>query len=92
MTSPRVLESEKGRPKQRALLWGMIGWIVYDWATNSFPTIVETFLFASYFAGQVAPSETAGTTWWGLTLGITGLAIAVTTAPAWNAGSAANAS
>jgi MFS transporter, UMF1 family len=76
MTSPRAVQSEQNLP-QRSLLLGMIGWIVYDWATNSFPTIVETFLFASYFTGEVAPSETAGTTWWGLTLGITGLLIAV---------------
>ncbi|MFW6168949.1 MAG: MFS transporter [Planctomycetota bacterium] len=54
----------------------MLSWALYDWASNAFPTIVQTFLFASYFAGRVAPSETLGTTWWGLALGGAGLFVA----------------
>jgi UMF1 family MFS transporter len=65
-------EDQPGGPPLR----GMLAWAAYDWASNAFPTIIQTFLFASYFAGQVAESETAGTTWWGNTLGVAGLIVA----------------
>jgi UMF1 family MFS transporter len=54
-----------------------LAWATYDWASNSFPTIIQTFVFASYFAGQVAATENAGTTWWGVALGIAGLIVAL---------------
>lgn len=76
MNAPLAEEPRKDLPP-RTLRRGMVGWIAYDWATNSFPAIAETFLFAGYFAGYVAPDETTGTTWWGIALGVTGIAVAV---------------
>ena len=57
---------------------GMLAWVTYDWGTNAFATIVQTFVFAAYFAGEVAESETQGTTWWGITVGVAGLLVAFT--------------
>ncbi|MFW6172029.1 MAG: MFS transporter [Planctomycetota bacterium] len=73
--SPPVHASQSG-PSHRTSRRGMLSWVAYDWASNSFFTIIQTFLFASYFAGSVAPSETAGTTWWGMAVGAAGLIIA----------------
>lgn len=55
----------------------MIAWALYDWANNAFGTIVQTFVFATYFTRSVAPSETWGTTQWGNTIGIAGVLVAV---------------
>ena len=55
----------------------MIAWLMYDWASNAFPTIIQTFLFASYFTGQVAGTETAGTSWWGIAVGAAGVVVAL---------------
>ncbi len=63
MSPPRPSQ-RRPDPPGRAPLRGMTAWAAYDWASNSFPTIVQTFLFANYFAGSVATDETAGTTRW----------------------------
>jgi len=68
-------KSEPGTPRQAARR-GMLSWVAYDWASNSFPTVIQTFLFAAYFAGDVAPNETAGTAWWGIAIGVAGIIIA----------------
>jgi UMF1 family MFS transporter len=52
-------------------------WCLYDWANSAFPTIVQTFLFSSYFTLQVAPDEAAGQAWWGWANAAVGVAIAV---------------
>jgi UMF1 family MFS transporter len=62
---------------RRATRPELLAWAAYDWAGNAFPTIVQTFVFASYFAGQVAPSETRGTTLWGNAIGLAGVVIAL---------------
>ncbi len=61
-------------PVPRRALWS---WAVYDWATNGFATVILTFVFSAYFAREVAPSATEGTSLWGWMLSLSGLAIAV---------------
>lgn len=50
-------------------------WCLYDWANQGYPTIIETFIFATFFTQVVAASQVEGTAQWGYTLSIAGLFI-----------------
>lgn len=52
-------------------------WAFYDWASSSFAAVVSTFVFPAYFARQLAENETVGTSQWGYTVGLAGLAVAL---------------
>ncbi len=54
-----------------------VAWCIYDWASSAFPTVIMTFVFAAYFAQGVAEDPETGTGQWGLTLSLSGLAIAI---------------
>lgn len=62
-------------PTSRAAL---VSWALYDWANSSFSAVISTFVFAAYFARQVADNEIHGTSLWGYTIGAAGLIIALT--------------
>ena len=46
-------------------------------ANSAFTTIIITFIFATYFAKQIAPNPILGQSYWGWTIGITGLLVAI---------------
>ncbi len=50
---------------------------LYDFANSAFTTIIITFIFATYFAKQIAPSPVIGQSYWGWTIGITGFLVAI---------------
>jgi len=50
---------------------------LYDFANSAFTTIIITFIFATYFAKQIAPSPILGQSYWGWTIGLTGFVVAV---------------
>jgi len=52
-------------------------WCLYDWANSSFPAIITTFVFATYFTQAVAPDPVTGTARWGHTLAFAGFVLAV---------------
>lgn len=52
-------------------------WAMYDWGSSAFAAIIQTFIFATYFARRVAETEEAGTSAWGYTLGTAGLIVAL---------------
>ena len=54
---------------------GLLAWALYDWANSAFSTLIETFVFAAYFARSVAGNEAAGTAQWGNMLAVSGLVI-----------------
>jgi UMF1 family MFS transporter len=54
-----------------------VSWCLYDWANSAYPTIVLTFVFATYFTQAVAADVIAGTAQWGFALTASGVAIAV---------------
>lgn len=54
----------------------MNSWALYDFANSSFSSIVQTFVFATYFTEHVAKSHIAGTQMWGFANGISALFIA----------------
>ena len=50
---------------------------LYDFANSAFSTIIITFIFATYFATQIAPNPVLGQSYWGWTIGITGFLVAL---------------
>jgi MFS transporter, UMF1 family len=42
---------------------GLISWALYDWANSAFATVIQTFVFATYFTQRVAPDATVGSIW-----------------------------
>lgn len=53
------------------------GWMLFDWATQPFHTLLLTFIFAPYFASAVASDSVEGQAIWGFTVGATGIIIAI---------------
>ncbi|QJB55595.1 MFS transporter [Pseudodesulfovibrio sp. zrk46] len=54
---------------------GLAAWALYDWANSGFAALVQTFVFAAFFARAVAENETLGTAMWGNMMGAAGLLI-----------------
>jgi MFS transporter, UMF1 family len=52
-------------------------WCLYDWATQGFPTVITTFVFAAYFTTVVAADEIGGTTQWAYAISASALAVAI---------------
>ena len=50
---------------------------LYDFANSAFTTIIITFIFATYFATQIAPNPILGQSYWGWTIGTTGFLVAI---------------
>ena len=50
---------------------------LYDFANSAFTTIIITFIFATYFAQQIAPNPILGQSYWGWTIGIVGFLVAI---------------
>jgi UMF1 family MFS transporter len=57
---------------------GIVGWILFDCATQPFFTLVTTFVFAPYFASRVAATPADGQALWGYATAAAGLVIALT--------------
>ena len=55
---------------------GLLAWAFYDWANSAFPTVILTFLFASYFTRHVAPDEALGSALWGNTVAAAEISVA----------------
>ncbi|MEC9367754.1 MAG: MFS transporter, partial [Pseudomonadota bacterium] len=59
----------------RPAIWG---WMLFDWASQPFYTLVLTFLFAPYFAAGYIGNPVHGQALWGLLTGIAALVVAFT--------------
>ncbi|MFH1914591.1 MAG: MFS transporter [Pseudomonadota bacterium] len=64
-------DAQSGSAPVRSL-WA---WAFYDWANSGFAALVQTFVFAAFFARAVAENETVGTALWGNMMGTAGLII-----------------
>jgi len=69
--------NDKARQEAGASKMGMAAWCFYDWANSAFPTIIGTFVFATYFASAVAPDEKTGFSIWSTAVAVSGFAIAI---------------
>jgi UMF1 family MFS transporter len=56
---------------------GQIAWAFYDWANSAFPTVILTFVFATFFTQKIAENEITGTSQWGYAMSLSALAVAV---------------
>ena len=55
----------------------LFNFALYDFANSSFTTIIITFIFATYFAKQIAPNPVLGQSYWGWTIGLVGFFVAI---------------
>ncbi|SDH85402.1 MFS transporter [Roseospirillum parvum] len=64
-------------PPRAAGRRAVAAWCLFDWANSAYPTLIATFVFATYFTQGVAESPEAGTALWGNAMALSGLLIAV---------------
>ena len=64
-------------PVRKASRRAVGSWLLFDWATQPFFTLVTTFVFAPYFAARVAANPVEGQALWGYATAAAGLVIAV---------------
>jgi MFS transporter, UMF1 family len=55
--------------KGRSSPFALFGWVLFDWATQPFYTLVVTFLFAPYFVNGFMADPALGSTLWAYTTG-----------------------
>jgi UMF1 family MFS transporter len=55
----------------------LFSWCLYDWANSAFPTVITTFVFATYFTNSVAADTSIGTAHWGYMMSLSALAVAL---------------
>ena len=55
----------------------VLNFALYDFANSAFTTIIITFIFSTYFAKQIAPNPILGQSYWGWTIGVTGILVAI---------------
>ena len=55
---------------------GLAGWVLFDWSTQPFYTLIGTFLFAPYFSA-VFVGQSQGAAYWGYINAISAIVVAV---------------
>jgi MFS transporter, UMF1 family len=72
----KLPRSAEGLEKESGKL-GIGGWMMFDWATQPFYTLVLTFLFAPYFVNGFMDDPVWGQAVWGYTIGVAELIAAL---------------
>lgn len=67
----------KPRPGPPASSRSPVSWALYDWANSPFATVIQTFVFPTYFVHQIAHDADFGRAVWGTALSVAGLAMAL---------------
>jgi UMF1 family MFS transporter len=67
-----VAEAQQIYPPRAAV----VSWIFFDWAAQPYFTLITTFVFAPYFATQIAPDAATGQSLWGFAAATAGMVIA----------------
>ncbi len=62
---------------QEASALGAAAWAFYDWANSAFPTVIITFVFATYFTQGIAENDVLGTQQWGYAVSLSAFAVAL---------------
>ena len=75
--SPQRAPQAGAADTPRSSKLGIFGWVLADWAGQPFQTVILTFVFAPYFAQQVASDGATGQALWGLAIAIAGFLIAI---------------
>ena len=66
---PRKQRDGSERSARKAGPLALAGWVLYDWATQPFYTLVVTFLFAPYFVNGFVRDPAFGSTLWAYATG-----------------------
>src|SRR5215510_7240813 len=81
MSMARPEQQSAGRATSRVTgKLALFGWVLFDWATQPFYTLVVTFLFAPYFVNGFMDDPARGSSLWAYATGIAEL-IAAALAP-----------
>ena len=72
---------QRGRGPAGAGRRAIIAWCFYDWANSAFPQTITTFVFATYFATEVAENPTLGASQWAWAVAVSGIVVALTGPP-----------
>ena len=64
-------------PIEAAPKRALVSWALFDWSIQPFYTLINTFLFAPFFANAVVDNPAEGQKLWGYAAAIAGLLIAV---------------
>ena len=67
--------------RSSATFAGQASWALFDWANSPFPVLILTFVFPAYFASSIVGGQLRGQALWGYSLGLSGLLIALLSAP-----------
>ena len=71
-TSPRSAAPVTAAPTR-----ALVSWAGFDWAAQPFYTLINTFLFAPYFATAVVGNAAEGQKYWGYAAAVAGIFIAL---------------
>jgi UMF1 family MFS transporter len=63
------MSSSPPKGKERTSTSGLVGWVLFDWASQPFYTLVVTFLFAPYFVNGFVADPAHGQTLWAYATG-----------------------
>lgn len=66
--------SLRGSAQRRAIF----GWVMFDWASQPFFTLITIFVFSPYFVGHFLGDSVLGQSMWGYTVALAGFVVAVT--------------
>ena len=55
----------------------VFGWMMFDWASQPYNTLLLTFIFGPYFASAVMDDPVQAQSMWGFAIGASGFVIAV---------------
>ncbi|KAF0120751.1 MAG: MFS transporter UMF1 family [Xanthobacteraceae bacterium] len=55
----------------------IVGWVLFDWAAQPYFTLINTFVYAPFFASAVAANPVEGQAMWGFATSAAGIAIAL---------------
>src|ERR1700687_6516691 len=64
--------------RRKASRLAILGWVLFDWATQPYFTLIMTFIYAPYFASAVVGDATRGQSIWGFAVAAAGIVIAFT--------------
>lgn len=69
-----VSDETTDRPAPRPAI---AGWVLFDWAAQPYFTLINTFVYAPFFASAVAANPVEGQAMWGFATSAAGVAIAL---------------
>jgi UMF1 family MFS transporter len=73
----RERSATRREPLEEVAPRALIGWVLFDWATQPFYTLVVTFLFAPYFVNGFVSDPVTGQALWGYATGAAELVAAL---------------